>query len=248
VGISTAIYANGAGGSLGIGFAVPINLARALADRWIEGKATCFLGIVSAEVDPVMARYFGLPSPGGVFVQSVHEGSPAESGGIRAKDIILSLDRAAVRSVDHLKVLVARNDGLGAVPVEVLRDHQRQVLEVSLTPKADTPRPSRAPADRHERKRGGSGSLGITVCPLDAKVAEQFGLPAESRGIVVLGVAPGSQAARKRLQPGDLIVEVDGRTVRDMEEFRSAMTGSRSDVMMRVLRAGEALGYVFFQR
>ncbi len=249
VGVNTAIYSDSSGASLGIGFAVPINLARALVERWLQGKRTSFLGLVPARVDRDMAAYFGLDRPRGAFVKSVQETGPAAEAGVRAKDLILGFDGVAVRDLDHLKILVTQAEPENTVTLEIIRNRRRMTLDVTPGARGSIPlshanSPFEAPPDRVKSKP----VLGITVGPLQKRIADRFGLPEDARGIIILDVEPGSAAEQKGLRVGDLLVEINDAEVTDMKSFWVAMERSNNGIMLKIVRDGSSLGYYFFRR
>jgi serine protease Do len=244
IGINTAMYSNPGGGNQGIGFAVPIDLARALAERWIEGKSASFLGILPARVDPEMARYFGLDEPRGAFLARVDAGSPAHAGGLEARDVVLAFGPATVRDENHLRVLIASAPPGKPVRVEVLRGGRRLEREVVPLEK-EVPVPAAAsPAAGSQKAR----LLGITVTPLNPELAEKLGVDTARRGLAVLDVQPMSQAARKGLDKGDAITEINERPVIEPGAAEEALEAGGPIAMLTVIRANGDLRYLFLQR
>ena len=246
VGVNTAIYSSTVGGNLGIGFAIPINLARAIVSRWMEGKQPSFLGVVSTNVNDDMACYFGLRQPTGAFVQIVKENSPAERAGIQAKDLILTFDGVDVRDADQLKILVTSTDGEKPIPLELLRQGRQMTLDVTLAEKQGNPDPLPGPKTIANRENARKHSLGITVSPLSKEIITRYELPEDARGVALVEVAFGSPASRKGLRSGDLIVEVNERPVDNMKDFWRAVQSSKEAVMLRTERDGEDQGFFLF--
>jgi serine protease Do len=246
IGISTAMYSNPGGGNQGIGFAVPIDLAKALVRRWIEGKSASFIGLVPARVDPDMARYFGLEEPRGAFVARIDAGSPAEKGGLRAKDLILSFGFKPVRDEGHLRVLVAGSPPNEPIDVEVLRGSSRETVRLVPAERAEGEPSPAAPAGVPDEPK--TRLLGITVTPVTPELAERLDLPPARDGMAVLDVQQGSAAAKKGLRRGDLILEINERPVAGLEDVRLALEAARGAVMLGVFRGPSEVEYIFVPR
>ena len=242
------MYTHPGGGNRGIGFAVPIRLAKILAKRWMEGKRGCFLGVVPVAVDRDMARYFGLPEPRGAFLARVHPGSPAAAAGLRAKDLLLIFGPDEVRDQDHLRVLIAGASPGEPVVVEVLREGNREKLRVVPLEK-DRPR-----AKPLGDPRNGAGEppatrlLGISVIPVRSAGVQQLGWNPESSGMAVTEVQQGSVAQKKGLRMGDVIVEVNDQPVPSLTKLKKALEEKDSVVMLRVHRNGGEPGFYFLPR
>jgi serine protease Do len=256
VGINTAIFSNSCGTSLGIGFAVPINLAQALVEKWIQGKSSSYLGIKPLRMDDDAARYFGLEEDRGVLVEAVAADSPAERGGLKPMDILTRFNGARVRDENHFRYLLARADAGHPLDVEVLRGPEkpprRQELKVTLSevePRSSAP-PAAPVADTPRRAR----MLGITVSPLTADLARQLSAPEGTAGVAVIDVDLNSTADAKGLREGDIILEVNQQPVKDVAEVMKAMNGNGKDgappsvVLLRILRNGTDSGYKFLPR
>lgn len=254
IGINTAIYSSDSGGSLGIGFAIPINLAKALVARWIDGKNASYLGILPRKIDEDMVAYFKLDSSEGVFVKVVHPDTPAQVAGIQARDIILRFDNERIRDAHHLKVVVARKNEGETVPVEVLRRDKKLQLEVTLVQNPNAlPVPGDGPSAKLASTDGSKPdkpktTLGLTVVGLDKSVRERFDVAENVKGIAIWDVDAGSPAGDKGLQAGDIITEINYRSISNKKEFLETFNKAEKAIMIKVVRGQEDLGYVFFKR
>ncbi len=247
IGINAAVFSDRKGTSQRIGFAVPIDLAKALARQWIAGRRECYLGVVPLRVDKEMAQYYGLPSPRGAFVASVTKGSPADLCGLRPRDVILRLGGTEVRDENHLRILVAGCAPGESVPLEVLRQGGTERLEVVLREKESSLRElgeDRTP----ERTEPKTRLLGITVSSIDPGIAAQIGVRPDVQGLAILEVQPRSPADRKGLREGDVIVGANERPVRSIEDLKAAVEGPGDVILLEVLRAGSQTLYVFVKR
>jgi serine protease Do len=248
IGINTAIYSGPSGSNLGIGFAVPVNLVKGLISRWIDGKDVAFLGIHALNVDDDMASYFRLDERQGAFIASVKEGSPASRAGLKEKDVILRFNGAEVRDAGHLRVLISESEADVVIAMDVLRRGERLALQTSLGRKAPNPQPDVASAAVRRRFESDRNSLGITVSPVNADIASQLGIPDGIGGIAVLEVDLNSPADSKGIRVGDVITEANDVRVQTIRDFREALEGSHTGVMLRILRSGREPSYLFFRK
>lgn len=227
VGINTAIVGPG-GGNIGIGFAIPMNMAKDIADQLIRTGSVerGYLGVVPQEVTEEMAEAFGLDEARGVAIPQVTEGSAADKAGLRRHDIILEFDGTPVDSDTQFRNLVAARAPGETVNVVILRDGARQTLRVTL---------ARRPSIEEMRGEveepsppSGTEQLGLAVQNLTADLARQFGYE-DQTGVIVARVVPGSEAARKGIRPGFLIEEVDRQEVQNVDQFERAVRASLAD-------------------
>ena len=245
IGINTAIYSGPGKSNNGIGFAVPINLARVLAELWKEGKSAGFLGIEPVAVDQDMAKYFGLEDPEGVFVKRVDPQGPAAMGGMWPMDLISRFAGEEVRDLNHLRVLVATQPLKKEVIVEVRRQGRMVQLKIVLEPRTLPPQPA---VLKEDRSPGRTRLLGITVAPLTNDLSQQLGSATPANGMVVIHVDPRSSAWRKGLRPADVILEINEVAVSNLNQLHEALKRSPDTVVLHVLRGGGDLGYFFLSR
>jgi serine protease Do len=208
VGINTAIIASGQG----IGFAIPINMAKEIAPQ-LQNKGHVtrgWLGVSIQEVTPELAKSFGLKEKKGALVAQVVSGSPAEKAGIEQGDVIMEFDGKEVANSKDLPRIVASSPVGKAVTVKLLRNGKvldRQLKVGEMEEKAEVARASSS-------KR----SLGITVQNLSPELAKELGVKKEM-GVVVTRVEPGSPASDAGIQTGDVIQEVNRKPVKNVEDF-----------------------------
>ena len=235
IGINTAIVATGQG----IGFSIPINMARDIMAQLIaRGRVVRgWLGIVIQDLTDDLAAGFGLSKANGVLVSDVMAGSPAEAGGMKPGDIIVEFAGAPIKDVTDLQKRVAAVEPGRPAGLSVIRDRKPTPLAVKIgeQPAGET---LVAAVPKEE-------SLGLTVEPLTAEAAERFSLSARA-GVVVTGVAPGSSGAEAGIRPGDAILEVNRQAVIDMAGFRRIMAAVQpGDVVpVYVQRGGGGNEYV----
>ncbi len=227
IGINTAIYSP-SGGSIGIGFSIPSNLARNIAGqlRDVGRVRRGWLGVNIQQVTDEIAESLGLQGGSrGALVARAQEGGPAATGGIQAGDVILRFNGQEVREMRNLPRIVADSAVGAQVPVVVWRDGREQTLTVTIAElpdeaaQAGTPAPTPEAAPQTQVLAG----LGLTVGPITPEARERFSLRAESRGVVITEVAPGTPAAERELRPGDVIVEVQQERVNSPAEVQTRL-------------------------
>jgi serine protease Do len=212
VGVNTAIFSQ-SGGSVGIGFAIPIDLAKPVVTQLAEtGHVTRgWLGVMIQSLTPELARSFDVPNAHGALVASVMDGSPAQKAGLRRGDVITQYDGQKVTRSRDLPLAVAQTPVGRDVPLTVLRDGKAVTLTAKI---AELPKPSQEMV-----ARSGSAALGLDVESLTPAVAQQLGL-SEQHGVLVKEVEDDSPAANAGIQAGDVIVEVDHQPVTTVRQLR----------------------------
>jgi serine protease Do len=235
IGINTAILANGSEGNQGIGFAVPVAVARKVMDQIVEtGKVTrAYLGLMAQEVTPSIAKAFHEPEVRGALIGDVTAGSPAQKAGLAKGDIILDIDGKPVNNSAELRMHVSLMAPGTKVNVKVFRDGVEKTIPLTL---AEMPTES-AKAEQPENSTE-DALQGITVENVTARMARQLGLPAAAAGVVVTSVEPASKAAESGLKRGDVIQEVNRHPVRDASDFESAMRNAKDATLLLVNRQG----------
>ncbi len=219
IGINAAISSRAAN----IGFAVPINQASAILPQLKEqGRvARGYIGVMLREVDPDLKRSLGLKSPNGVLVQDITPGSPSARAGIRAYDLIVSLDGESIMDDDELIELIsARRPGTTA-SLEVVRDGRSFTVPVKLAERP--PRERRAPEPDLERAQPSSQQgqkLGMIVRELDPESAQRLRLPEGMHGVLVWRVEPLGPAFDADVERGHVLLEINRQPVRSMDDYR----------------------------
>jgi len=219
IGINTAIY--GSSGNIGIGFAVPINMAKNVYDQLIESGTVerGFLGVMPNDLDPDMAEAFGLKDTKGVAISEVTEGSAADKAGLKINDVILELDGQPVGSAGSFRNRIAMLKPGTKLKMVVWRDGKRRTFDVELDKRPSTGGPAGAPPEALEE-------LGFSVRNLTDEFAERYGYEGQS-GVIVTDVEPGSQAAQLGIVPGVIIKEVNLKAVKNTRQFNEAIAEAR---------------------
>ena len=230
IGINTAIFTRG-GGSIGIGFAIPSNMVRAVVAGFTgAGLARPWLGVRVDTVTAEMASALGLSRPTGAIVAQVATNSPAARAGLRRGDVITALDGRAVEDADALRYRVATQPARGTARLTVLRGGREVVLTAPLEP------PPEDPPRQATLLRGNHALAGTEIGNLSPALADQLGLDLLETGVAVIDVREGSPAARVGLRPGDVILRIAGRDVRSVRDVLAVMEARRPGPFRMAIR------------
>jgi S1-C subfamily serine protease len=235
VGINSQILTP-TGGNIGLGFAIPSNMARQVMDQLkTEGKVSrSKLGVTIQNVTADIAASLNLPNVGGALVSGVEPDSAAARAGLRQGDVIVAVDGEKLADNNALRNRVAGTKPGSKVAVEILRDGRSQTLNATLD--AQT-------SDAKTRISGPDGAdtqgFGMTVQPLTPEVARELELTGRRDGVVIRDVDPDGAAAAAGLRPGDVIAQVNGKAVTSASELKSALGQSTGrPALLLVARKG----------
>jgi serine protease Do len=255
IGINNAIFSP-TGGSVGIGFAIPAEIAQPIVQKLIAGEEIQrgYLGVRIQPMTEDLAAALGIPEKRGEFVQSVEPGEAADQAGLRPGDVVLQVNGKDVTPDQTLSFIVANIEPGNRVPLLVLRDGKQMTLTATVgrRPSEDQLQQQffdpNAEQDEPMPPQGDTGSgvleqsLGVRAIPLTPQIARQLGLGDSTRGVVVTDVDPNADAAQKGLQRGTVILSANGTAVTSPEELenviRSAQSAGRPAVLLRVQARG----------
>jgi serine protease Do len=236
IGINTAILSP-TGGFQGVGFAVPINMARAVMDQIVKhGRVVRgWMGVSIQEVTPEIAKAFGLKGDSGVLIGDVAANSPAAQAGLERGDVVLQVNGNPVNDVRNLQLKIASMQPGTEVRLQVMRDGQAREVSLKLGEAPAEAGPGRQPGGGEP----GGGMIGLSVQDLTPEIAKELELPAGTQGVVVAEVAPGSPAAMAGLARGDVIQQVNRKPVSSASEFASLVKQAGGEpILMLVNRRG----------
>ncbi len=233
VGINTAIFSK-TGGYMGIGFAIPINLAKSVMDSLIsDGRVVRgWLGVGIQNLSPELAESFQFSGNGGALVGHVQADSPAMKAGVRQGDIITRFDGRKIRDTNQLRNIVASVRPGTEIEMVVFRNGKKETLQVKIEELEEDE--SSSPDLSSKEKESKSFELGIEVLPLTDEIREQLGTDRRS-GVYVKDVRPGSQAAFAGILTNDIIVEVDSRKVEDVDALEAALSEDAIQKGVRII-------------
>jgi Do/DeqQ family serine protease len=227
-------------GNIGIGFAIPANMARNVMDELRSG-GTVHRGQLGVAVQPItsdLAESLGLNDVSGAIVSSVEPGSAAERAGVRRGDVIKSFNGQEIRDYNALRSRVADSKPGSRSTLTIVREGREQTLNVTL---------DEAPSSRNARAGGGpagaeADALGVSVAPLTPETAARSNLPRNVRGLLVQDVDPDGRAAGAGIRAGDVIVEANQKPVGNVAELRAAVRSATDrPLMLLVNREGRDL-------
>jgi serine protease Do len=238
VGINTAILSR-SGGSQGVGFAIPSNMAVTIKDMLVaHGKVQrAWLGVITAAVDQTMAEALGMKTPRGVLISTVNEGTPADKAGLQENDVILQVDGQAVNSISDLRNTISLSGVGHDAKLLVLRDGRERQVTVTLGELPEDPTAAAKPKDE-----GGSsdGIEGVTVRELSDALRQRLRLAEGVEGVVVTEVSQTSNASHRGLRQGDVIVEVAREPVATLDDFRRLVKKDADrPVLLKIRRGGQ---------
>ncbi|MFH1491395.1 MAG: DegQ family serine endoprotease [Pseudomonadota bacterium] len=234
IGINTAIFSSG-GGSVGIGFAIPVNMAKDLLPQLKKGRVVRgWLGVMIQDISKELKEKLRLADEKGALVADVKGGGPADKAGIKRGDVIVSFDGKEIHESNDLPYLVASTPVGKTVRVMVLRKGRKTDIEVKI---GELEEEEEAPEVEEPEAQ-----LGLTVQEITPEIAGQFGL-SEKSGLVVMGVESGSPAAEAGMSPGDIILEMDQEPLKDLSEFNKKIKEYKKGdtVLLLVERRGSTV-------
>ena len=228
IGINVAIFST-TGGYQGIGFAIPVNTAKAVLGNLIEGKKVQYgwLGVNIQDVTEELAAVFKLPSKEGAVIARVFPDTPAQKGGLKDGDVVVRYNQEPVKDVRELLKKVARTKVGEKATLRVIREGSERELTITIGE-----RPTEA---------GAGGGLaegtwrGLQVSRVTPELAERFGHPA-AEGVIVTQVETGSSAEEAGLQLGDLILEINRRPISSVQDFSQAVSQVKGDALVKTTR------------
>jgi len=246
VGINTAILSR-SGGNVGIGFAIPINMARHVMDSVIQGgKVTRgYLGVFIQDVTPALAKQFGLKDRGGALVGGVPEDTPAAKAGLQPGDVIVEFNGRKVPDSRQLRLWVSQTPPNTKATFKILREGKERTVSTTLGEL-----PTEMAGRFGGRNQPGSGPAesdaldGVEMTDLDRQTRRQMNLPANVQGALVTAVDPGSKAAEAGLRENDVIVEINRQRVRNAQEAidLSGRISGNEQILLRVWSGGPGGG------
>jgi len=240
IGINTAIYSGNAGGNIGIGFAIPVNLAKRVMDDLIEsGKVVRgYLGVRIGPLDSEMAQALNIRNKQGAVVVEVQEGTPAQRAGLKKYDVIIEVEGKKIEDAQMLTNLIASYSPGDKLDLKIVRDGQVRSLPIALAERPGEGTVAAAAPSSVISK------LGIDVAELSDQRADRYGYAGED-GVLVTDVKRGSVAEEKGLRPGDLVVEVNREKVTSVRDLTVQLDKlSKGEIVLFQIKRQRATQFV----
>jgi len=244
IGINTAILSHGTGGNEGIGFAIPIDMARHVMDEIMKnGKVVRgYLGVVIQDVSPNLAKAFNVPAGKGALVGDVTPDGPGAKAGLQKGDVIEALNGDTVQDINSLRLQIASFAPGTVVHLKVLRGGQERDLTVTLgqLPEKEAAATPGAPNEN-------SPMRGVQVDNLTPSIARDLGLGVGTKGVVVTSVAPDAPAADAGLQRGDVIEQINRQDVSNVSDYNRLVTETGKQSLVLLVNRGGTTAFVVVQ-
>ncbi len=235
VGINTAIVASGQG----IGFAIPVNLAKGIiAQLKSRGEVTRgWLGVGIQDLTPELAEYYGIPNRKGALVAKVYEGDPADKAGIKPKDVIVAVDGKTISSSRELSRIIADTDVGKRTAISIIRNGKERTVQVNLAKRKDTDLEGSEVVENYD-------GIGIKVEEITAETARQFKLDENEKGVVITSIAPGSKGEDAGILKGDLVKEINHTPIETLNDYRSEMKKIKDEKTVQFLIKRPGAGFL----
>jgi serine protease Do len=250
IGINTAILGGDGGGNVGIGFAIPSNLAKNIMNQLIEhGKVTRgYIGVYLGEITPNMRQAFGMsPDQGGVAITQVEPDSPGAKAGLKVEDVILAMNGEKIDDMQAFRLKVASLPPGTTIHLKVLRNGS--TIDVPVTLGLNKLTAQTSGPGRGSGQGSTSGLEGVQVQTLTPDIVQQLGLSGSVRGVIVTNVDAASPAAEAGLQPNDIIERVNRTPVSNTDEFEAAVRrGNNPGGTLLLVRRGDVRAFIVVPR
>ena len=236
IGINTAIFSR-TGGSIGIGFAIPINMAKQIIAQLKEGKVVRgWLGVMIQKITPDLQMKLNLKDANGALVADVTSGGPAEKAGIKRGDVIVSFNGKKIKEMKELPYIVASTPIGATVPVVVIRKGEEQVFEAEIGELKEE--------EKGFEKSSSKQRFGMKVEEVTPQLAKEFGL-SETTGILIVQIDSNSPAAEAGLKPGDIILEIDQIPAKTLADFlERTKRYKKGDTILFLIKRGNSTLYL----
>lgn len=240
IGMNTAIISGNSGGNVGIGFAIPINMAKAImTDLKEKGSVTRgWLGVMIQKITPELAKSFGLKESDGALVGDVISGGPADKAGIKRGDVIVKFNGQDIKSMESLPKFVASVTPGKKVDLEIVRDGKRKTVPVTIAVLKDKE------TEEMAKQESASDLLGIQVQDITRELADSLQLDS-TEGVLIAEVMPGEAGAESGLRRGDVVSEMNKKAIKSIADYNEIASKVKAgDTVLFLLKRGGSTIYV----
>jgi serine protease Do len=240
IGINTAIVAQGQG----IGFAIPSSMAKSiLPDLKSKGKVTRgWMGISVQDVSEDIAKNLKLKERSGALISEVFKGDPADKAGLQPGDVVIEVNGTKIKDSHQLLIVIASFHVGEKVNIKILRDSQEKTFQVTVAERKDKPEVA---VEKGAWKEGS----GMTVQDITPQIAQQLGIPAKTKGVIVTDVEEGSPADEVGIQPRDMIVQINKINIHSLKDYQREMSKQNAkNSIMLLIKRGKSTFFVPLHR
>ncbi|HPR18206.1 MAG TPA: Do family serine endopeptidase [Candidatus Cloacimonadota bacterium] len=227
IGVNAAITST-SGGNVGIGFAIPVNMAKKVSrDLMEKGEVErAYIGILPQDIDADLRSSLKLDKVKGVLVSKVEDDTPADKASLKRGDVIIEFDGQEIENVAKFRILIANSSIDTKYQLKVIRDGKEKTLSVKLEP-----RPANADNSKDNDKTKSSDKLGIKVEPRNSDFAQRYKIDTEE-GVIISSIEPNTPAASSSLKAGDIILEINQQKIDSLQDFENATKELSGDVIL----------------
>lgn len=237
IGINTAIFSR-SGGSNGIGFAIPVNMVKAIATSALQGNDTFvrpYIGATFDEVTPDIAESLGLNFARGALVTQIVRNGPAEQAGLRPGDVLIDYNGQKIEHPDALGYRLATSNIGDMIELGIVSRGRNKLIRLRLD------QPPEEPSYQPVTLQGRHPFAGAQILALDPQLAQKLKLPVNRKGVVIVGVERGSQAARYQFRPRDIIVAIGGRTINNVGNVETVLSQRSAPWQVEIIRGNQRI-------
>jgi len=248
IGINSAILSR-SGGFQGIGFAIPVNLAKSImSDLLKDGKVNRgWLGVSIQDLNPGIAKALNLNPAKGALINEVFENSPAEKGGIKAGDVVRSINGKIIEDANDLRNTVAALRPGENADFEILREGNTLKLKINIALREENNLAGAIPDAKDSKKEQSSSIWGIQAAELTKAQKKEAGLAESSGGVLVVSIADNSPAEKAGLKKGDVILVANHKSIANLKDFDSVFSKDAKTILLLIRRAG-AQSYIVLEK